>query len=131
MLCSGLVHRVFSALHVLTAVLVALGVFVGLPQRWLPVDLFALLVVMSSLFAAWSVRRADFDRWTRVVCAAQLVVGGAVLIALASGAAFLAGIYGPLGRGGMLIFILVMALVAPYLCAVPTAELVWLRRRSR
>jgi len=46
-------------------------------------------------------------------------------------ASYLAGIYGPIGRGGAIIFVLVLALAIPYLVAIPALELVWLGRTVR
>jgi len=56
-----------------------------------------------------------------------LALGLVLVGALAVSASYLAGIYGPVGRGGAVLFILVMALAIPYLVALPGAELVWLR----
>ncbi len=66
-----------------------------------------------------------------MTCVMHLVMASALLAALISGGAFLMGVYGPLGQGGMVVFALVVALVIPYLVAVPALELAWLRKRSR
>ena len=122
--------RFFSWLHVLTAALVGVGVFVGLPLRWWPVDAVAALVVVGSLVAAYTVRDPMRDTWTLLVCKAHAFVATVALSALASGAAFLGGVYGPLGQGGLVVFILVMALVVAYLLAAPVLELCWLAKRT-
>lgn len=123
--------RLFVSLHLITAAIVGVGVFVGLPQRWWPVDAVGVVVVMVSLLAAFTVRDPARDATTALVCKAHLLVAGALLAALLSGAAFLLGVYGPLGQGGLVVFALVMALVIPYLVAVPALELAWLRTRPR
>ena len=46
--------------------------------------------------------------------------------ALVLTASWLAGVYGPVGRGGAMIFGLVAAMVLPYTILLPAAELLWL-----
>ena len=48
---------------------------------------------------------------------------------LAVTASHLAGLYGPVGRGGALILAVVGLLVVPYLVLLPVAQLVTLRKR--
>ncbi len=123
----------FGALNVASAAVVAVGVFGGLPDRYWPVDVtaFALIALLAAsggglvLRASWSVRCA------KLAAAATLAVGLALVGALAVTASYLAGIYGPIGRGGAIIFALVLALAVPYLVAVPIAELVWLDRTAK
>lgn len=132
MVCSSpAVKNMYSAIHMLTALLLGAGVFVGLPQRWWPVDVGAGLMVGLSLLASWSVHSPERDRFTRFACISHVVVSSVLLVALGSGAAFLAGVYGPLGKGGLIVFALVVALVLPYLFAAPLSELYWLKKRGR
>jgi hypothetical protein len=50
---------------------------------------------------------------------------------LALTASYLSGIYGPVGKGGALILVLVAALALPYLVVLPASQLVWLRGERR
>ncbi len=120
---------VFGSADVVTALLVVIGVFLGLPSRWLPVDVVAIaltgLLVASGagllLNAPWAVRAA------RVTSAVALAIGLGVVTVLAITASWLSGVYGPVGRGGAVVLALVAALALPYLVVVPVVRLVWLR----
>jgi hypothetical protein len=122
---------VFGALNVLSALVIAVGVFLGLPERYLPVDGGA--VLLMALLLASGVGLLTQARWGALVAAVAsgvtLGLGLLFIAALSISAAFLAGVYGPVGRGGAVIFVLVLALAIPYVVAIPLAELVWLRRR--
>ena len=123
----------FGTANVIVAVVVGLGVFAGLPSRWLPVDcgavgmivLFVASGVGLVLNAPWAARMA------RVASTAALAIGLGLVLALALTASYLAGIYGPVGRGGALILTLVAALIVPYLVVFPASQLVWLGPRTR
>jgi hypothetical protein len=119
----------FGALNLLSAALLGIGVFWGLPDRYLPVDGGAVCVM--TLLAGSGLGLLLRTRWsvvTATMAAGVTLALGLVLVgALAVSASYLAGIYGPVGRGGAVLFILVMALAIPYLVALPGAELVWLR----
>jgi hypothetical protein len=124
---------VFGALNLVSSLLIGLGVFVGLPERYAPVDGVAgALILMLAGSGAGLLTRA---RWSVAVATATagltLAFGLATVCALAVSASFLAGIYGPVGRGGAVLFLLVIALVFPYLVVLPAAELLWLRRIKR
>ena len=120
---------VFGSADVLTASLVVVGVFFGLPSRWPPVDgvAIALTVLLAASGAGllagapWAVRVA------RVTSAVSLAIGLGVVSVLAVTASWLSGVYGPVGRGGAVVLALVAALMLPYLIAVPAIRLVWLR----
>jgi len=124
---------VFGLVDVVTAGLVGLGVFVGLPSRWAPVDLAAVALVLLDLASGvgllaarpWAVRLA---LWASVVA---LGVGHWLITVLAVTAGWLSGVYGPVGLGGAVILALVAALVLPYLVVVPVVRLVWLREARR
>ena len=123
---------VFGIADVVTAFLVVLGVFFGLPSRWPPVDgvafvLTALLAVSGAGLlagAAWSPRVA------RVASAVSLAIGLGLVSVLAVTASWLSGVYGPVGRGGAVVLALVAALALPYLIVIPVVRLVWLRERG-
>jgi hypothetical protein len=123
----------FGLGHGVTAAVVLVGVFLALPSRWWPVDTAAgallLLHVASAIGllrgASWSTLAA------RVTCAVALALGLFLVTVLSVTAAWLAGVYGPVGKGGSLILGLVAALALPYLVVVPLVELVWLRPAPR
>jgi len=124
------IPRLFAALDLANAILVGLGVFVGLPDRWLAVDLPA--AVLMALFALTAIGLLARTGWAQKVAraTAALALGlGLLLIALlALGASYLVGIYGPVGQGGALIYVLIIALAIPYLVALPVAQLLWFSR---
>jgi hypothetical protein len=122
----------FGAGNLVTALLVAVGVFAGLPSRWAPVDVAAAAVVASQ--AAAGVGLIAGARWAermvRVAATVALALGLFAVTMLAITASWLYGVYGPVGRGGSLVMILVMAMVLPYVVALPLGQLFWLRPRA-
>jgi hypothetical protein len=123
---------VFAGIDALTAVLIGFGVFVALPSRYWPIDLPAVVLLLAQLGAAGAL----FAQvpWARRVAAlvslATLVVGLALVSALALTASWLSGVYGPVGRGGGIILTLVAILSLPYLVALPALQLFWMRPRD-
>jgi hypothetical protein len=115
-----------------TAVIVAGGVFVGLPTRWAPVDVTA--VIVSAASAASGVmmlmKSGRAERVTRVVSAAVLALGLVLVVLLAGTASYLSGLYGPVGKGGAMVLVFVALLAVPYLIAIPAAQLLYLRNKS-
>src|SRR5262249_27088183 len=65
------------------------------------------------------------DGVTRIAAFVVLALGLALVTALTITAAWLAGVYGPVGKGGAGLFGLLAALVAPYFVALPIAEVAW------
>jgi len=122
----------FGTLNLVSAGLAGVGVFGGLPDRYWPVDVTALvLIVLLAVSGAGLLFRTSWSAaCARIAAAISLAVGLALVSALAVTASYLAGIYGPVGRGGSIIFVLVLALATPYLVAVPIAELLWLGRTA-
>jgi hypothetical protein len=123
----------FGALHFASAGVVAIGVFGGLPERYFPVDSVAFVLALLNLVSGvgLSMRASWGAACAKVAAAASLVVGLLLVGTLTVTASYLAGIYGPIGRGGSIIFVLVLALTVPYLVAIPATELVWLGRVAR
>jgi hypothetical protein len=125
--------RLFGAADLLTAFVVLLGIFAGLPARWLPIDLAGGL--LGVLFAASGVALLANHRLApllaRVAAFAALAVGMLLVLALGVAASWLAGVYGPVGRGGALLLTLVAALVVPYLLFLPAVQLLWIGPRER
>ncbi len=122
----------FGAGDLATAALVLLGVFGGLPDRWWVVDAAAIVVGLL-LGAAGGGLLAD-ARWAgrvaRVAAGVSLALGLALVFLLAISASYLSGIYAPVGPGGAVILVLVMALALPYLVIFPSVQLLWLGRRG-
>ncbi len=118
----------FGVAHVLTAALLVMGVFGGLPTRWMPIDAPALLlVVLHGAAAAALIGRHTLARTIAKTAAfASLGLGLLLIALLVWSASYLSGVYGPVGRGGALIMVLIVALAAPYLVAIPAGELLWL-----
>jgi hypothetical protein len=105
----------------------------GLPARWAPIDVIAgLLVVLHAGAGVLLIRRHDRAKDVARVAAVASLAAGLLLIAiLAWTASYLSGIYGPVGRGGAIIMVLVIALAVPYLVALPAGELLWLGPRKK
>jgi hypothetical protein len=121
---------VFGALDIVSAVLLYIGVFEGLPARYWLVDGAAALLVI--LFSAAGAGLLAGTRWARraalAASVASLVLGLLLVTTLALTASYLSGVYGPVGRGGALILGLIAALALPYLVAIPLAQMAWLGR---
>jgi hypothetical protein len=118
----------FGVSNLVSAVVVYLGVFQGLPARWWLVD--GPGAVLIALFAAAGGGLLAESWWApkvaRVASIVSLALGLLLVAAAALTASFLSGIYGPVGHGGALILTLTAALALPYLVVLPAAELVWL-----
>jgi hypothetical protein len=119
---------VFGVGNLLTAALLLVGVFVALPARWWPVDSgAAVLTGLELVSGAALLANARLARRLAVTAAAvALALGMAVVTTLALTASWLAGVYGPVGRGGALILVLVSALALPYFVVWPAIQLVWM-----
>jgi hypothetical protein len=121
-------RNVFGALDLIAAANVAIGVFLGLPARWLPVDVCAGLIVL--LLAGAGVGLLRDASWSESLAriASRVVLALALLFfaLVCTSISYLYGIYGAVGRGGATLFILIAALAIPYLFALPVTELLWL-----
>jgi hypothetical protein len=113
-----------------SAILVAGGVFGGLPARWAPVDVTAALVtgacIASGVMMARNMKRAETV--ARIVSGAVLAVGLVLVLVLALTASYLSGIYGPVGKGGAMVLGFIAVLAVPYVIVLPAAQLLYLRR---
>jgi hypothetical protein len=120
---------VFGIADLVTAAVIALGVFAGLPSRWAAVDVPALAVIAADVGAAVGLLAAK--PWAaaaaRASSALSLALGLALVTTLALTASWLSGVYGPVGMGGAVVLALVAALALPYLVVLPVVRLVWLR----
>jgi hypothetical protein len=128
-----LLPRLFGGLDLLAALVVVLGVFVGLPTRWWVVDVPAALI--AALLAAAGVGLLAGKAWgprvARLASMVTLALGLLLVATLALTASYLSGVYGPVGLGGAVILALVAALGLPYLVALPASQLLWLGPREK
>jgi len=116
--------------YALLSALLAIGIWMALPARWLPVDVIgsalslgcAAAAVLLAMGAPVAARLSIAVSWALLAC------GGAATTALAWTAAHLAGLYGPVGAGGALLMGAVAVLVLPYLVGLPALQLSALRR---
>jgi hypothetical protein len=119
--------------NLFTAALVAIGVFVGLPTRWWPVDAAGGLVTAVDVVAGVGLLAGA--RWAeRVALLASVVMLGlglTLVTILALTASWLSGVYGPVGLGGALVLGSVAALALPYLVVLPLVQLVWIRAKAQ
>jgi hypothetical protein len=126
---AGLViPRIFGSIDLVAALVVLLGVFVGLPARWWVVDVPAIGV--ATLLAGAGVGLVGGFAWgeraARLASMVTLALGLVLVATLAMTASYLSGVYGAVGRGGAVILTLVAALALPYLVALPASQLLWL-----
>jgi hypothetical protein len=117
----------------IAALVVLLGVFVGLPTRWAVVDVpAAILIVLLAASCVALVRQpAKMALIVRNVAFVQLALGLLLFALGAWTAAYLNGVYGPVGRGGALILVLVIAIALPYLIVLPATKLLWIGPSAR
>jgi len=127
------VRRAFGIANVVAAAVALFGVFVALPTRWMPVDAGSLVVgaLLAASGAGLIANKPWASKVARAASFAVLAVGLAFVALLAMTASYLSGIYGPVGRGGAVILVLVAALALPYLVILPAAQLVWLGPREK
>jgi hypothetical protein len=124
---------VFGTADFVTAAVVVLGVFIGLPARWAPVDIgaIALVAVHVAAGAGLLLGKRWAPRVARASSIAALAAGLLLVTVLVVTASWLSGVYGPVGLGGAVILVLVAALAVPYLVVLPVVRLVWLREAAR
>jgi hypothetical protein len=122
----------FGIANVLVAVSVAVSVFALLPTRWWVVDAGA-VTIAASLAASGGALLANArvaERVTRIAAFVVLLLGLGLFAALALTASWIHGVYGPVGKGGAILFGLVAALVLPYVVVLPAALLLWVGPRG-
>jgi hypothetical protein len=124
---------VFGIADLVTAAVVVIGVFVGLPSRWAPIDAAAVVLIVAKGAAGIGLLAGTpwAPRLARAASALALVLGLALVTTLALTASWLSGVYGPVGAGGAVVLLLVAALALPYLVVMPVVQLVWLRGAGR
>jgi hypothetical protein len=123
----------FGLTNLAVAVLVAWSVFRGLPTRWWVVDTGATIVValMAASGVALLANHRLAEPVTRAAAAGVLALGLALFATLTLTASWLYGVYGPVGKGGAALFVLVALLAFPYLVVLPAVLLAWVGPRAR
>lgn len=123
----------FGATNAGVSALVAWSVFRGLPTRWWVVDdgAFVIVVLLAASSVALLANHRLAEPITRAAAAVTLVLGLALFATLALTASWLYGVYGPVGKGGSALFVLVALMVFPYLVVLPAALLAWVGPRPR
>ena len=105
---------------------------VALPVRWWPTDVVvggAVLVLAAASSVVFG--RPELTQRALTLAARVLLGTGVVLMTVAVlSMAFLAGIHGDFGRGGVTLMLLVTLLVLPYAVVYPLVELWWLGARA-
>ena len=118
----------FGIANVVVGLAIALCVWRLLPTRWWVVDgggaIVTLLLVASGAALLRNARSAA--HLTRIASFVVLALGLAVFAALVLTASWIHGVYGPVGKGGAIIFALVALMVLPYVVVLPLVELLWL-----
>jgi hypothetical protein len=119
-----------AASQLLLAVLLAVGVWVGLPARWLWIDLplSALALGCAVVSAGLIASKSWAPRAVRVLLWCELVVGTLIVSLLGLSIGQLAGSYGPVGAGGAVLMGTIAALIVPYLVVMPVLLLVLARK---
>jgi hypothetical protein len=117
----------FAVGNVVPAIVLGVGLY-ALPVRWWPADfvigaaVLALPITSGIVFA----RPSSSRRALRVGASVLLAVGLVLIAAAVLSCAFLAGIHGDFGQGGVTLMTLVTFLVLPYAVVYPVLELLWL-----
>jgi hypothetical protein len=124
--------RLFATLHLIAGLLLAFGVFRGLPVRRAFVDVPSAALVIGHAVVA--VGLFSGRPWGRIAALwfsrLALLAGVAAVVALLWSMAFLAKVHGPIGMGGVVLFAMVLALIVPYLVVLPLVEVAWLLRAT-
>ncbi len=127
-----LLPRLFGTIDLIAALVVALGVFMGLPARWWVVDVpaVAIILLLGAAGVGLVMRKPWGERVARLASMVTLGLGLLLVAVVSLTASYLRGIYGPVGMGGAVILVLVAALALPYLVVLPASQLLWLGPRS-
>lgn len=121
-------HPVLGGLNLIVGLLTLGGIWVALPTRWWPVDVFGtLLGALLALAGVGLFARRAWGRMLGVAASGLTLLAGMVVTAtLALTAGELSGLYGPVGMGGALILALVFITFIPYFVVFPAAALYFL-----
>src|SRR4051794_15645664 len=122
----------FALGNLVPAIVLAVGLY-ALPVRWWPADVVvgAAVLALPATSAIVFGRPALSRQALRVGGSVLLAVGLAVVAAALLSLAFLSGIHGDFGQGGMTLMALIGFLVLPYVIVYPIFELWWLAERGK
>ena len=124
--------RLIAASQLVLAVLILGGVWLGLPARWLWIDLpcTALALACAVVSGGLLLRAAWAARALRVLLWAELGCGTLIVTLLCLSIAQLAGSYGPVGGGGAVLMGTIALLIFPYFVALPALLLAQARKHG-
>ena len=125
-------HLRAASAQALASLLLLAGIWLALPSRWAPVDVIGTALGVCGLISAlglfankpWARRVALALSW------AALVIGAATVTALCLALAHIAGLYGPIGKGGAMLLGTIAALILPYFVGLPVLQVGWLQDRD-
>jgi hypothetical protein len=117
----------------LLAVLLCVGVFAALPQRYWVVDGSACALAGLLSLSSFGLLRSSPWRWhvLRASALCELAIGLLAIAALALGVSYLGGIHNEVGRNAWVASIAGSALLFPYLIVYPALQLLWVHARAR
>jgi hypothetical protein len=125
-------HQWVASAQLIASLVLLAGIWIFLPARWAPVDVIGSALGALGLVSAFGLftRR----RWARAFALAvswgALAIGAITVSALCFALAHIAGLYGPIGKGGAMLLGLVAALVLPYFIGLPVLQVGWLAQRE-
>jgi hypothetical protein len=120
----------FAVGNLAAALMLSVGLY-ALPVRFWPADVLvgaAIAGVAGGSVVALA-RRPLAWQALRVAALTLLGIGLLVIAAAALSLAFLSGVHGDYGRGGVVLMTLVLFLALPYTLVYPVLELLWLHAR--
>jgi hypothetical protein len=122
----------FALGNLVPALLLGVGLY-ALPVRWWPADvvLGAAVVALPASSAVVFGRPGSSLAALRVGGSVLLAVGLALVGAALLSVAFLSGIHGDFGAGGVVLMSLIAFMVLPYVIVYPLFELWWLDRLGK
>jgi hypothetical protein len=125
-------YRWVASAQLLASALLLAGIWVLLPARWAPVDVIGSALGAAGLLSAFGLftRRRWARRVALCVSWAALGLGALTVSALCFALAHIAGLYGPIGKGGAMLLGVVAALVLPYFVGLPVLQVGWLGERE-
>ena len=125
------VRIAFGVLNALAGLVVLVGVFLVAQPRYWVLDAPALLIGGVQLVSAVGLlaRLRCALRALAVAAWVSFVLGLLVVFAIVVSMVFLRSIHGDYGVAGLAVSGLIVALLVPYVVALPALELLWLKRQ--
>jgi len=121
----------FGILNALSALVLLVGLLGVVQPRFWALDVPLLTVALLDLVSAvgllanlrWAMRALTISAWVSFVLG--LLVVSLILLTMV----FLRGIHGDFGVAALAVSSLIVALLVPYTLALPTIQLLWLKRQ--